>query len=177
MSTALTPRLLLASIPRTRQDAEGVGDIDLEAQSHPKWVRWVKGLTGESRRLLSVWRGGAIATPTRRWTGRGSPEQTECQFCRFDRASARHWWAECPRFDEDRGRLQMEYRIPRDWWVRQPRCTAKSGWVTLGAAAAPERRAALQVAACVLGMRILEVCSLAHQQGNSNVGTGGPASV
>jgi hypothetical protein len=55
-----------------------------------------------------------------------------------------------------RRRLNDEYGIPGGWWGAQPRCTAKTGWIVLDAARTPERRAILQVAACRLGLAIVE---------------------
>ena len=63
------------------------------------------------------------------------------------------WW----RAQADRARLSAA--LPpgmADWWLTQPRCTAKTGWVTRSCHAIPEERARLQVAACKLGILILE---------------------
>jgi hypothetical protein len=61
------------------------------------------------------------------------------------------------RFEADRQRLCAEFAFDLGWWGRQPRCTAKTGWIIQSAAATVERRAVLQVAACQLGMLIAEV--------------------
>lgn len=147
----------LSSVRATRWDAEGASRIDIEVQSSRLWKRWVRTLAGEDVWRLAVWRGGAIHTPTRRWGLRGPDvaHRHACAACGFPYASARHFWAECPRFDADRAALQRDFRIPVCWWRQQPRCTAKSGWITAGAAATLERRAEMQVAACSLGLRIL----------------------
>lgn len=84
-----------------RHDAEGSGEIDLEAQSQKMWRTWLLGLTDEQRSQIRIWRGGAVRTPTRRWSLRGAvadPSQ-KCSRCSCERASARHLWAECRRFD------------------------------------------------------------------------------
>ena len=104
--------------------------------------------------MLRVWRAGATWTPARRYR---TPERQRCPHCGYAHASARHWWAECPRFDADRARLAAA--LPpgmADWWLTQPRCTAKTGWVTRSCHAIPEERARLQVKACELGIIILE---------------------
>ena len=145
----------LSGIPDSRNDAEGTEAIDLEVQSHPTWRDWRKGLTAEQASRLAVWRGGAVYTPTRRWHLRGPAEACRCPFCGHDRASARHLWAECPRFDEERRLLERQHRIAPRWWREQPRCTAKTGWVVADAAPTAARRATLQVAACSLGMAIV----------------------
>ena len=48
--------------------------------------------------------------------------------------------------------LQEVYNIRPSWWGQQPRCTAKTGWITTAAHAEGSWRAALQVAACKLGI-------------------------
>ena len=54
--------------------------------------------------------------------------------------------------------LEAEYGISKDWWRRQPGCTSKIGWITMSAAKDAPRRAALQVAACRLGISIVRAC-------------------
>jgi hypothetical protein len=150
----------LGWVRRSRHDAEGVEDICLDAQSHAAWRKWVGALGPDDRLMLRIWRGGAVATPTRRWAfGSG---QTHCPFCEHDLASARHLWAECIRLQAARVELSVECGIAPSWWAEQPRCTAKTGWVTRGAGPDVGRRAALQVAACRLG---LLVCRLGAPDG------------
>ncbi|CAK0848813.1 unnamed protein product, partial [Prorocentrum cordatum] len=55
-----------------------------------------------------------------------------------------------------RARLSAEFQIPPEWRAAQPRVTAKSGWITCSAGPSTQRRAQLQVAACRLGLEILQ---------------------
>ena len=73
-------------------------------------------------------------------------------------ASARHLWAECPKYDRLRASLQVEYGLDAGWWQRQPRVTAKSGWVTYTAAGTPDGRLKALLAANRLGIIIVEAC-------------------
>jgi hypothetical protein len=147
----------LGQISSTRFDSEGADLIDVEVQSAPAWRKWVAGLTASQRSRLSVWRGGAVFSPTRRWFGSGPPGASCCSFCGCVDASARHYFEECPRFDADRRSIGFEFGIGAAWWRSQPRCTSKSGWVVVTAGRTVVRRATLQVAACSLGLRIVEV--------------------
>ena len=54
-----------------------------------------------------------------------------------------------------RGELSAEYGIAEDWWGRQPRCTAKTGWVVLAAHIDIAKRTQMQIAACRLGIAIV----------------------
>lgn len=148
---------VLATVHRTRFDSEGVDTIDLEAQSAQAWKRWLRSLTPKQRSQLSIWRGGAVRTPMRRWSrpGVADPRQ-RCAHCNCELASARHYWAECPRFDAARGAMEREYRIPPAWWAAQPRCTSKTGWITTAAGRTARRRAELQVAACRMGLAVVQ---------------------
>jgi hypothetical protein len=148
----------LASVQCRREDSEGISRIDVEAQSDARWKSWCRKLTSEQQTCLSIWRSGAISTPTRRWAYRGGADahRRQCPFCSFELASARHWWAECPHFGEARRALEQEYRIMHGWWAAQPRCTAKSGWITVDAAADRRRRVDMQLAACRLGLTVLQ---------------------
>ena len=118
-------------------------------------------MSPQDRLLLSIWRAGASSTPTRRFRGplvdrTGAPNDVaHCPFCLQPQASARHFWADCSRFDPLRALLEAEFSIPPSWWATQPRVTAKTGWVTFDAHPQPSRRAAFQVAACRLGIEVL----------------------
>ena len=56
----------LKMVGTSRLDSEGIVRVDLEASSHKEWSEWVKDLVPHKRTMLSVWRGGAARTPTRR---------------------------------------------------------------------------------------------------------------
>ena len=57
----------LSRIKPTRADSQGAGDVDVEAQSHPAFTTWSRRLQGQDAAFLSVFRGGAVKTPTRRY--------------------------------------------------------------------------------------------------------------
>ena len=144
-----------------RKDAEGLLDADVEAMSHRTWREWLKTLDEEDRRFLRIWRGGGLYTPTRRFSCRpGQPEdeRVACKWCMHPRASARHFWQECCHYEGIRSELEKEYGISKDWWRRQPSCTSKTGWITMSAAKDAPKRAALQVAACRLGISVVRSC-------------------
>ena len=79
-----------------------------------------------------------VAAPSRQQNHPG--RATSCPHCGCEMASARHLWAECPHYDDYKAILQAQYDIEAGWWARQPRVTAKSGWVTYDAAANPSGR-------------------------------------
>ena len=106
----------------------------------------------EEAGLLALWRAGAIHTPTRRWR---DDELTKCPHCYAAKASARHFWAECPHFAASREALQQDFGIPPAWWQQQPQVTAKLGCITLGAGVSTQQRALRQIAACSLGIEIV----------------------
>ena len=141
-----------------RGDCEGLTEADVEAMSHPKWKRWIKTLDEEEKTRLRVWRGGATSTPTRRFSCRrgqtSDDPRAACRWCSHPRASARHFWQECPRFNALRGELEVEHDVPKNWWRVQPSCTSKTGWITLSAAKEAAKRAEFQIAACRLGIAI-----------------------
>jgi hypothetical protein len=154
--------VVLASVKRSRHDSEAVDDIDVEASSSKTWSTWVRGLSDNDRTALNIWRGGAVRTPTRRyWRPDYDGPLTQCPWCSAPQASARHFFVECPRFEDDRRRLQQQHNIPPTWWANQPRCTTKTGWITHGAAPRRARRAHLQVAACTLGLAIVHASPVA----------------
>lgn len=147
----------LAATDTRRLDYEGLQNVDVEAMSCSVWREWKDSLTAEQRSLLAVWRGGAVKTPTRffeGWRARAQGLQA-CRHCPCPRASARHLWAECPRLETHRRCLAREYGLPPNWWLQQPRCTAKSGWVTFAAGSTCQRRALGAIAACRLGIQVV----------------------
>ena len=156
----------------TRKDAEGLQHVDVEAMSHPTWKKWIKSLDEQDRRCLRIWRGGGIHTPTRRFSGRGGQpydERAACRWCAHPWASARHFWQECDHFKAIRCELEVEFGISKDWWQRQPRCTSKTGWITLSAANDAAKRAGQQVAACRLGIAIVRVSKLSEGGGTTEL--------
>lgn len=137
----------------SRWDYQGIDDVDVEASSSKLWKDFVKKLSGPQRTALTIYRGGATSTQTRRRDGQA------CIFCNHAFPSLRHLWAECPRYRPQRIALagSVQPRIPAYWWRRQPRVTAKSDWITYNASPNnPQRRAQLQIATCQLGMAIIQ---------------------
>ena len=154
-------RMLLSRINRSRFDCEGVEDIDVDCTRHKVWCDWIKSLSPPDTTALCIWRSGAIWTPTRRYhrPRAPQPELTVCPFCGYEAASARHFWADCPGFNNARSELQSMHHIAASWWQSQPRCTSKSGWITRQAARTAALRAHCAVAACKLGIRIYHAVS------------------
>jgi len=66
----------------------------------------------------------------------------------------RHLWAECPQYEGPRLRIGRARGIPAAWWARQPKMTAKSGWVTVDCGTTLDGRARRQVAAAELALMI-----------------------
>lgn len=153
---------ILATTKRTRNDSEGIGDIDIEALSCQHWKRWKDRLPAEDKRRLAVWRAGAVKTPTRDPRARGSG----CPWCDAQFASMRHFFAECTKFDQYSKELQGDHRILATWWALQPRVTSKTGWITLSADGCAARRAALQIPVTKLGLRIMEQLARFVNAGN-----------
>ena len=157
---------LLHSVRRTRLDIEGIEDVDVEISAAAKWKRWRKNLSFDEDQKLRLYRGGCGPSETRRGavrsriagnsTSRADYDGFVCPWCGAPAASVRHMWAECPNFQDLREELQVLHNIPEAWWSAQPRVTAKSGWVTVGAHPDPRRRVTLQIAACHLGIQVLE---------------------
>lgn len=73
-------------------------------------------------------------------------------------ASARHLWADCPRFASRRAELAAAWGLDGIWWERQPRVTAKSGWITLGAVLSPAARQRAAIAANAVRVDIVPSC-------------------
>ncbi|CAK0886017.1 unnamed protein product, partial [Prorocentrum cordatum] len=131
---------------------KGVDQIDLEASLAKIWAILRDSLTLEDKIYLKIFRCGATRSPTRRWST-SRPERTAtCPSCGGAHPSARHYVAECCSLDAFRQELNSTCHIPPDWWLRQPRATLKTGWITFSAHASPARRAELQVAVCRMGL-------------------------
>ena len=145
---------LLGRATRTRNDVEGIDEIDVHASSSKAYKKWRKSLAAGDIRLLQIFRGGAVRSATRTNSGQ-APEL--CHLCGQPvYPSIRHLWAECDSTAELRASVGKTHGIPAAWWKRQPRVTSKTGWVVLSAAHSAERRGVLQVAACKLGIAILK---------------------
>ena len=148
--------LVLQSVNTNRYDTEGIENVDVQVQSHYYWRKWLTTLNDNERLRLTIYRGGASWTPTRRHYNRDDSTVLDhgCPHCTEPLASLRHYWAECPRFNDLRNAYNEQYKLPDNWWRQQPRVTSKSGWITTSAATTPFLRATYQVAACRLGIAI-----------------------
>ena len=142
-----------------RLDAEGVDDVDVQAQSHPLWKRWKASLTKIERRRLSVWRGGATRTRTRRHFqgNRVQPSRDSrlcvCQRCQYPASSARHLFVECPRLQAEHDAITAELGLAPNLFNCLPRVTSKTGWVCDSASL---DRVKIQIACCRLGICLAE---------------------
>ena len=142
----------LRQASETRFDYEGLLDSDIHAFSSASFVRWRNSLSSFQSLLLRIYRGGAVFTPTRRYQENSGP----CPFCKAPVPSMRHFWADCPRFQSVRASIMLEYGLDAAWFSQQPRCTAKTGFITFQASPSPQRREQMQVATCKLALAILE---------------------
>ena len=140
----------------TRHDVEGIDNVDVEVLSDARWRTWKSQLSEAQKHALKHQRAGVVVAPSRQ---QNNPSRsTGCPYCGKEMASARHLWAECPKYDRLRASLQVEYGLDAGWWQRQPRVTAKSGWVTYTAAGTPDGRLKALLAANRLGIIIVEAC-------------------
>ena len=98
-------RIVLNTVKTSRFDAEGIGEVDREIYSQTAWIKFRKSLSSEDQKILTIWRSGVVWTPTQRFYRPGSDQmdvRTSCKWCQSPQASARHFFAECPRFDDQR---------------------------------------------------------------------------
>lgn len=160
-----TPHLLrtvcraraLETTTKTRHDAEGVNNIDLEANSRKPWQAYRDGLSAAEGSFLEIYRCGAIATQTRLFEKEHRPDDLcICDHCGEQVwASMRHLMVECEGSTTERRMINRTFNIDDDWWQRQPRVTTKTGWITYEADRDGDRRSTLQVATCRLAMMII----------------------
>jgi hypothetical protein len=147
--------LALGKAPRTkrRNDIEGFEQVDVEAYSQQSFTKWLRRLNDDHKRLVFIWLGGAVKTPTRYHSPGATPE---CPFCGFSFASSRHWWQDCVRFATKREYLQSLYGLNADYWSTQPRVTFKSGWPVYNSASSSARRGTLMSVNLQLAISIME---------------------
>jgi hypothetical protein len=145
---------LLRRVAKSRLDSEGIEDVDVQHLSHLSWKKWKAGLSKENLSWLNVWRGGAVKTNTRGKKVGVQDDSIACAHCGAERGSARHLWAECPKYAQLRADLETEHGIENRWWSAQPRCTSKSGWVVRSCGTTRAERAKCAIAACTLGIAI-----------------------
>ena len=142
----------LAQAASTRLDTEGIGTVDLEATSTQPWKSFWKSLSREQRNLVTIFRAGATSTATRRRL----VQQPECHLCGMSQfPSTRHLLAECHHFDAARSAINTKFALSNAWWLRLPRVSSKSGWITFDAHRSQERRGEMQVAINSLAIEIM----------------------
>ena len=142
----------LAQAASTRLDTEGIGRVDLEASSTRPWKSFWKGLSREQRNLVTIFRAGAMSTATRRRL----VQLPECHLCGMSEfPSTRHLLVECRHFDAARSAINTKFALSNAWWLRLPRVSSKSGWITFEAHRSQERRGELQVAINSLAIEIM----------------------
>ena len=131
--------------------------IDLEAQSHHRWKKFVRSLSSNDASMLAIWRSGTSWSPTRRYGLRPAlAHLCYCQYCAAPLASTRHYWALCPHFESQRRSLQRKHNIGESFWTEAPRVLAKTAWVTVDCAQTLTRRVTLQIVAATLAIEILK---------------------
>lgn len=154
----------LSTCAKERHDTKGVEKIDIEAQSHILWTRYIRSLDADSANALTIFRSGAMRTQTRSCGySRVDPRNMICAFCHGTGPSAAHLVTCCPGFTECRRSAARRNDVSGDWWSSLHKITASSGWVTLDAAHTIEKRVKKQIAVCELAIMIFpkltrEVC-------------------
>ena len=94
----------LETIKKTRWDADGADDVDIEASSRIPWKVFRKKLTKQEETWLSIFRSGASITETRR-----QRDEQRCSACGQEvRPSLRHLVTECSIFDAKRKAVSEE---------------------------------------------------------------------
>ena len=150
----------LSKAVRGRNDVEGIDDVDIEATSQKPWVRFYESLTRDQQSRLGIFRCGASATDTRRYRD----AERRCRHCDdVVWPSMRHLVAECKKFSNFREQASEALGLNNRWWRNLPRVSSKSGWITFGAHRCPQRRSAMQVAICRLGLIILDTVTLSNR--------------
>lgn len=143
----------LAVARRSRHDAGGIDDVDVELSTSTQWRQYVGELASEAQASIEVVRSGAAWSPTRRYLERrflingaiptdkleadhmllANPgyvrmkQLTSCPLCSVPWASLGHVVKACPALDGVRLRLSSR---PISWWSSIPEVTAKSLWAT-----------------------------------------------
>ena len=88
----------------------------MQCQQGPFWGRkFVKKLTRTEKNTLSIWLSGAIWTPTRRFIQRppkNDKRRCSCFFSDEPCASAKHFFVNCPSFENFRYQLQLQFYVP-----------------------------------------------------------------
>ena len=133
---------------------QGATEVDLEVQSSKQWKNFVANLSPLDARSLRIWRGGAVGTPTRRF--HGDDRRAICTFCSTGEfASAHHLFTTCAGFQQLRRNYSEMHGLLLCWWPNAQRITSKSGFITLSDAVTFDGRVQAQIAACRLGIDIV----------------------
>ena len=83
---------------------QGLEEVDFEMYYNKIWNKWQRGLSDADAVALSIWRGGAVCTPTRVYRRNHSSDNvfTHCRQCGGERGSAIHLFKECPKLEQHR---------------------------------------------------------------------------
>eukprot|EP00959_Pyramimonas_sp_CCMP1952_P110434 2310210-Pyramimonas_sp.AAC.1 len=79
-----------------RFDAAEILDVDVDAESNIIYKQFYKRLSEDERRLVRIYRAGAVSSETRRCSGK------DCKLCGSMSPSFRHYWEECPKYHYSR---------------------------------------------------------------------------
>ncbi|CAE8698574.1 unnamed protein product, partial [Polarella glacialis] len=82
-----------------------------------------------------------------------------CVYCGFHTPSFRHWWSNCPRFNDDRATAASCSKLspfPHSFWNLAPRCTSKFGWITYTASTDADARAHFAIAAAQVALAVMD---------------------
>ena len=130
----------------------------MQCQQGPFWGRkFVKKLARAEKNTLSIWLSGAIWTPTHRFIQRppkNDQRRCSCFFSDEPCASAKHFFLNCPSFENFRYQLQLQFYVPPTWWEKQPCCSCKSGWIIFLCRPDLEPRVSHAIAANTHGIHI-----------------------
>ena len=147
---------VLSQTSMSRQDAEGILDVDLLAQSSKAWFAWRNGLTSLEQSALEAFRCGTLGTATRR--AGGGPDRVAapdpCPHCLAPFPSVRHFVVHCPAFAACRVQACRDAGLPLDRLGSLPRVCTKSGWIVRSAHRLAAKRVSWQIALCRIGVEV-----------------------
>ena len=93
-----------------------------------------------------------------------------CPGCQAERASARHFFADCPALRERRRRIATEHGITTRWFEEAPKATAKTGWVVYDPVAGKGLQVRRALAANQMGLAVMSFLGSPGGQGDQEEG-------
>ncbi|CAE8640208.1 unnamed protein product [Polarella glacialis] len=148
----------LQMVVLSRWDSEGIDDADVDIVSRLPWKKWYASLSTKCQGLLWIYRAGAVHSSTRAQRDRSNGFAL-CVYCGFHTPSFRHWWSNCPRFNDDRATAASCSKLspfPHSFWNLAPRCTSKFGWITYTASTDADARAHFAIAAAQVALAVMD---------------------